>query len=56
MPSTNGYGGFNPSFHLSYADDVVRGYRNPLNLISIAYLIAAKRDFATAPAQIPSPT
>lgn len=33
-----------------------RGYRNPLNLISIAYLIAGKLDFATGTAQIPSPT
>jgi transposase len=33
-----------------------RGYRNPRNLISIAYLIAGKLDFNTAPARNPLPT
>ena len=33
-----------------------RGYRNPRNLISIAYLIAGKLDFNQVPAPIPSPT
>jgi hypothetical protein len=33
-----------------------RGYRNPRNLISIAYLIAGKLDFNTAPARIQLPT
>jgi transposase len=33
-----------------------RGYRNPRNLISIAYLIAGKLNFNTVPTRIPSPT
>jgi transposase len=33
-----------------------RGYRNPKNLITIAYLIASKLDFTPVPARIPSPT
>ena len=33
-----------------------RGYRNPRNLISIAYLIAGKLDFTPVPARISSPT
>jgi len=33
-----------------------RGYRNPHNLISIAYLIAGKLDFNNAPTRAPLPT
>lgn len=33
-----------------------RGYRNPQNLITIAYLIAGKLDFSKVPTLIPSPT
>jgi len=33
-----------------------RGYRNPQNLISIAYLIAGKLDFNNLPNQAPLPT
>ena len=33
-----------------------RGYRNPKNLITIAYLIAGKLDFNNATTLAPSPT
>jgi len=33
-----------------------RGYRNPQNLITIAYLIAGKLDFNNTPTLTPSPT